>query len=82
MSNKVRHFMVEEVEAILPLLHETYHAIGRFQKNRTAENQMMLESYLEKAGHALQVFKPVLQKAKQAYFDVILKTDFRPHHCL
>ncbi len=75
MSNKVRHFMVEEVEAIVPLLQETYHAIGKFQKNRSSENQRVLELYLENTGQALQPFKPVLQSAKQAYFDVILDTD-------
>jgi phosphohistidine swiveling domain-containing protein len=75
MSNRVRHFMVEEVEAVLPLLHETYHALGRFQENRSDERWVVLESYLQKAGVALQIFKPLLQSSKQAYFDAILKND-------
>ena len=75
MSNRVRYFMAEEVKAILPLLHKTYHAIGRFQKDRSADNQAVLETCLHEAGRRLQVFKPVMQPSKQDYFDAISREE-------
>ncbi len=73
MSNKIRHFMADEVRAVLPLLQDTYHAIGVFQKDRSPESAAVLENYLLEAGRALKPFKPVVQIRKQDYFDAIVR---------
>ncbi len=73
MSNRVRYFMAEEVRAVLPLLHETYRAIGAFQRDRSPENQRVIEAYLSEVGRELQAFKPVIQISKQDYFDAVLR---------
>lgn len=75
MSNKIRHFMAEEVKAVLPLLHDTYYAIGVFQKDRSPENARVLVGYLQGAGRALQLFKPIIQIRKQDYFDAVLREE-------
>lgn len=75
MSNRVRHFMAQEVKAVLPLLQDGYHAVARFQTNRNPENKEQLELYLLELGQALRVFKEIVQINKQDYFDAILQED-------
>ena len=72
MSNKIRYFMKEKVAEIVPLLHETYMRIGRFQKKRSSRNGTILRECLSEIGPALQKFKQMVQTPKQQYFDVIL----------
>jgi hypothetical protein len=57
MSHKIRYFMKEEVAEIIPLLHETYMRIGRFQKKRSSRNGTILHECLSEIGPALQKFK-------------------------
>ena len=72
MSNKISNCMKEDVAALLPILHQTYHAIGRFQKKRDSTNEARLLAQLEVAGLALRVFKPFVQPRKRAYFDAVM----------
>lgn len=72
MANKIRTYFAAEVEALLPLLHETYRCIGAYQKKRSARNQARLLDQLTQAGQALQFFKQVVQPKKQPYFDALL----------
>jgi phosphohistidine swiveling domain-containing protein len=72
MANTIRNQFREEVEALKPLLHDTYRAIGRFQKDKTARNERRLRALLPEAGAALLFFKPHLQRTKQPYFDAVL----------
>jgi phosphoenolpyruvate synthase/pyruvate phosphate dikinase len=75
MSNKIRHYMKEQVSALLPLLHETYMRIGRFQKNRSTRNETLLVECLDEVGVTLQQFKDIMQVPKRPYFDAILRKD-------
>jgi len=70
--NKIRLHFAQEVEELLPVLHETYRLIGRYQGNRNRRNQQALEQQLLVMGEHLQFFKPLLQGAKRPYFDAIL----------
>ena len=72
MANKIRTFYAAEVDALLPLLHETYRCIGAFQKKRSARNEALLLGQLNQTGQALQFFKQVVQPKKQPYFDALL----------
>ena len=72
MANKIRTYFAAEVDALLPLLHETYRCIGAYQKKRSARNQERLLQQLSQAGQALQFFKQVVQAKKQPYFDALL----------
>lgn len=72
MANKIRTYFAREVEALLPLLHETYRCIGAYQKKRSARNEALLLDQLTQAGEALQFFKQVVQPKKQPYFDALL----------
>jgi len=72
MANKIRTYFAAEVEALLPLLHETYRCIGAFQKKRSPRNQTRLLEQLDQAGQALQFFKGVVQPKKQPYFAALL----------
>lgn len=72
MANKIRTYFAREVEALLPLLHETYRCIGAYQKKRSARNQERLLAQLSLTGQALQFFKQVVQPRKQPYFDALL----------
>ncbi len=72
MANKIRTFYAAEVDALLPLLHETYRCIGAFQKKRSARNEALLLDQLNQTGQALQFFKQVVQPKKQPYFDALL----------
>lgn len=72
MANKIRTYFAAEVEALLPLLHETYRCIGAYQKKRSARNEAHLLRQLNQAGQALQFFKGVVQPKKQPYFDALL----------
>jgi phosphohistidine swiveling domain-containing protein len=74
MSNKIRHYMREEAEAVLPMLHDTYRAIGRFQNRRDARSECRLLKQLDLVGIALQKFKGAVQRAKRGYFDAVLDT--------
>lgn len=74
MANKIRTYFAAEVEALLPLLHETYRCIGAFQKKRSPRNQTRLLEQLDQVGQALQFFKGVVQPRKQPYFDALLDT--------
>ena len=75
MSNRVRHYMKEEAERLVPLLHDAYRAVGRFQKKRDSRNEQKLLEHLQRIGTALRTFQRVVQPAKQGYFDAILNTD-------
>ena len=72
MANKIRTYFAAEVDALLPLLHETYRCIGTYQKKRSARNQARLLEQLNQAGQALQFFKQMVQPRKQPYFDALL----------
>ena len=72
MANKIRTYFAAEVDALLPLLHETYRCIGAYQKKRSTRNQQHLLEHLGQAGQALQFFKQMVQPRKQPYFDALL----------
>jgi phosphoenolpyruvate synthase/pyruvate phosphate dikinase len=67
--------MKEQVQEVLPFLHETYMRIGRFQKNRSPRNEKLLRNAIDELGPKLQKFKSAIQLPKQAYFDAILRDD-------
>jgi len=69
---KIRTLFKEEVDALLPALHETYRQIGLYQKNRSQRHEKNLLVQLDQAGEKLQFFKKWLQPKKQPYFDAIL----------
>ncbi len=75
MSNRIRHYMKEEVLEIIPFLHETYMRIGRFQKKRSSRNETLLNNSIDTLGPMLQKFKSAIQLPKQAYFDAVLRDD-------
>lgn len=59
MSNRIRHYLKDEVEQLLPLLHDTYRLIGHYQKNRHARHEAMLQEQLCMLGEYPQLFKEV-----------------------
>lgn len=69
---KVRTLFAREIEALLPVLHETYRRIGLFQKNRSSHTQQDLLDQLDLVGEQLYFFKEYLQPKKQPYFDALL----------
>ena len=75
MSNKIRYYMKDEVAGLIPLLHETYMRIGRFQKKRSVRNETILHDILSEIGPVLGKFKPMIQVPKQPYFEAILLED-------
>lgn len=72
MTNTIRYYFKKEVDALLPVLHETYRLIGRYQKNRNKRNEEKVVKQLDVIGERLQFFKKFLQNKKQPYFDAIL----------
>jgi len=66
--------MKSEVKGILPLLHETYMRIGRFQKDRSERNEVRLADCLDRIAPALQIFVHEIQEPKRGYFQVILNS--------
>jgi phosphoenolpyruvate synthase/pyruvate phosphate dikinase len=72
---KVRTMFRREVDDLLPLLHETYRLIGRFQKERVEAHAGPLRQQLDVAGERLQFFKPYMQGPKQAFFDALLEPE-------
>jgi hypothetical protein len=42
MSNKIRAHFKNEVDALLPVLHQTYRLIGLFQNDRNPRNEQLL----------------------------------------
>ncbi len=75
MSNKIRAHFKSEVDALLPILHETYRLIGLFQSDRNRRNERELLGQLDQVGQRLAFFKPLLQIPKQPYFDAVLERD-------
>ncbi|NOY09379.1 MAG: hypothetical protein GXP33_11125 [Spirochaetes bacterium] len=71
MSNKIRHYLKEQVKDIIPKLHDCYRMIGKYQKNRIDRNGKTLLKELDFMHGALQVFKSYVQSTKQSYFDAI-----------
>jgi len=71
MSNRIRHYLKEEVLKVIPHLHQTYRIIGTYQKNRNKVNERKLLSQLKVIAEKLKIFKEHVQYSKQAYFDVI-----------
>lgn len=70
--NVLRKYMAAEAEALKPLLDRAYHAIVRYQGDRTAANESLLRVALAPAIGKLGVFKPYMPAYKQAYFDVLI----------
>ncbi len=71
MSNRVRYYLKNEVLRIIPKLHETYRAIGRYQKDRSERNREEALHCLSDTGEDLQVFQRHVQSSKQPYFDAV-----------
>jgi phosphohistidine swiveling domain-containing protein len=70
--NTIRENFKEQVDALLPVLHAAYRAIGRYQKSRSGRNREGLLQHLGLAGEVLQFFKGLVPRKKQPYFDAIL----------
>ena len=70
--NKIRIHFADEVEALIPILHGAYRAVGRYQKQRTDRNRDLLLAEIGELGPRLQFFKPMVPARKQPYFDAIL----------
>ncbi|MBN1402020.1 MAG: hypothetical protein JXA74_14355 [Anaerolineae bacterium] len=70
--NKIRVHFAAEVEALLPLLHDTYRLVGRYQKDRNERHRAPVLAQLDLVGEHLQFFKPLVPSAKRPYFDAIL----------
>ena len=64
--------------ALLPVLHESYRRIGRFQKSRTERNERAALRQLRAAGKTLAFFKPLVPRKKQPYFDAVLNESLSP----
>jgi len=75
MTNTIRYYFKKEVVALLPVLHETYRLVGRYQKNRNEQNKENLSNQFDIIGKKLQFFKGLIQFKKQAYFDAILNEE-------
>jgi phosphoenolpyruvate synthase/pyruvate phosphate dikinase len=71
VSNKIRHYLKEQVQGITPRLHGCYRLIGKYQKKRNDTNQKALLDELDYIHGALQVFKSYVQYRKQPYFNAI-----------
>ena len=76
--NTIRENFKREVAALLPVLHETYRRIGRFQKSRTERNERAALRQLRAAGDTLAFFKPLVPRKKQPYFDAVLNESLSP----
>ena len=66
--NRIRKAFKAEVEALAPLLHETYRRVGIFQKNRNERNERLLLSQLDVVAPHLDFFRPHVPDRKQGYF--------------
>ena len=72
VANRIRKQFRDEIEVLKPLMHDTYRAIGRYQKSRNERNERRVRDLIGRAGAELLFFKPFLQHKKQAYFDAVL----------
>ncbi|HSF85832.1 MAG TPA: PEP-utilizing enzyme [Acidimicrobiia bacterium] len=66
--NRIRKLFADEVEALAPVLHETYRRIGILQKNRTVRNESLVLTQLETVAPHLSFFCPYVPPPKQPYF--------------
>ncbi|HJN17346.1 MAG TPA: PEP-utilizing enzyme [Armatimonadota bacterium] len=66
--NRIRKQFGREVEALCPVLHETYARVGAFQTNRTPRNEERLLAQLDEVAPLLEFFRPWVPGPKQAYF--------------
>jgi phosphohistidine swiveling domain-containing protein len=69
--NVLRKAMAREAAELKPLLGRAYHAIGRFQAERTPANEARLRDALAPAIVHLMVFRPLLPAYKRTYFDAL-----------
>jgi phosphohistidine swiveling domain-containing protein len=70
--NTIREGFREEVQALLPVLHDTYRQIGRYQRKRSERNTGCLLDQLDTAGRSLMFFKGLVPRKKQPYFDAVI----------
>jgi phosphohistidine swiveling domain-containing protein len=71
--NTIREGFRREVETLMPVLHEAYQRVGRYQKSRTGRNETLLRGALAEVGVALAFFKGLVPRKKRPYFDAILE---------
>lgn len=75
MANTIRNIFKEEVEELLPSLHETYRLVGIYQSNRNKQHEALLLTQLDEIGQKLAFFRGYIQPTKRGYFDAILTQD-------
>jgi phosphohistidine swiveling domain-containing protein len=71
--NTIREGFRREVEMLLPVLHEAYQRVGRYQNSRTARNETLVRAALTDVGAALAFFKGLVPQKKRPYFDAIME---------
>lgn len=71
--NKIRAKFTKEVDALLPVLHEAYRQIGRYQSNRSEQNTLRVLEHLDIVGERVTFFRKLVQTKKRAYFDAIVE---------
>ena len=74
--NVLRKAMGAEADKLKPLLDLTYHAILRYQENRTPATERRLREAMEPTIAQLMVFRPYMPTYKQDFFN-LLETDWR-----
>jgi phosphohistidine swiveling domain-containing protein len=69
--NILRKAMSREVEDLKPVLDAVYHAILRFQQNRSPANEERMRAAVQPAVERLMQFRPLLPAYKQSDFNLL-----------
>lgn len=69
--NILRKAMVREIEDLKPVLDAVYHAILRFQRDRSSANEERMRAAMEPAVERLMRFRPLLPVYKQSDFNLL-----------
>jgi phosphoenolpyruvate synthase/pyruvate phosphate dikinase len=69
--NRIRKWFTAEVDALVPVLHETYRCIGRYQRGRSAAHEEQLVRQLEQVGPLLGLFAENVPAPKRPFFAAV-----------
>lgn len=75
LMNRIRKWFAAEVDALLPVLHETYRVVGLWQKSRTARLQQDVLAQLDQISPLLLPFAKHVPAPKRPFFAALANPD-------
>lgn len=73
--NRIRKWFTDEIDALLPVLHETYRAIGLWQKSRTPRLEQTVLAQLAEVTPLLLPFAQYVPAPKRPFFFAMANPD-------